>query len=98
MSTCDADLRITIVSPSTVTMTAGDSALLKATWPPPACDVPVLPVPFVVFWRSSNTAVVTVDSTTGKVRGVGTGATTVLAIIVGDTAVKGAAAVQVNPH
>jgi hypothetical protein len=37
-----------------------------------------------------------VDSSSGRTRAVTAGATTVLAIIVGDTVVKGAAAVQVN--
>jgi uncharacterized protein YjdB len=93
---CDLPARSITVSPATVTMTVGDSALLAASPPQPGPCVAPLSVPFAVFWRSSNPAVVTVDSTTGKTRGVGAGATTVLAIIVGDTAEKGAAAVQVN--
>ncbi len=79
-------------------MTVGDSALLAATPPTAGACAASLPVSFAVFWRSSNPVVVTVDSTTGKARGVGAGLTTVLAIVVGDTLIKGAAAVQVNPR
>jgi len=95
---CDADLRTVMVSPSTVILAVGDSAALSASYPKPACDVPPLPVPFKVLWRSSNPAVVTVDSSTGRIRGVGSGQTTVLAIVTDAEAFKGAAAVQVNPR
>jgi uncharacterized protein YjdB len=95
VSKCDFDAHGITVSPPNVTMAVGDSALLSASPPAGPC-VPSLPVPFAVFWRSSNPAVVTIDSSTGRTRGVSAGATTILAIIVGDTAVKGTAAVQVN--
>ena len=94
-SKCDLEAHGITVSPPSITMTVGDSTLLSASPPGGPC-APSLPVPFVVFWRSSNPAVVTIDSSTGRTRSVSAGATTVLAIIVGDTVVKGAAAVQVN--
>jgi len=97
VSKCDFDAHGITVSPSSVTITVGDSAQLSASPPGGPC-VPSLPVPFAVFWRSSNQAVVTIDSSTGRTRGVSAGATTVLAIIVGDTVVKGAAAIVVNPR
>jgi uncharacterized protein YjdB len=97
VSKCDFDAHGIVVSPPSVTLTVGDSMLLAASPPTGPC-VPSLPVPFAVFWRSSNPAIVKIDSMTGRARGIATGATTVLAIIVGDTVIKGAAAVQVNPH
>lgn len=95
VSKCDFAAHGITVSPASVTITVGDSALLSASPPGGPC-VPSLPVPFAVFWRSNNPAIVTVDSSTGRTRGVTGGATTVVAIIVGDTVIKGAAAVQVN--
>jgi hypothetical protein len=98
LTICD-DVLITMrVSPASVTMMVGDSALFTATPPVPGPCVAPLPVPFAVFWRSSNPAVVAVDSATGKSRGVGAGQATVLAIIIADTALRGAGAVQVNPR
>jgi uncharacterized protein YjdB len=80
-----------VVSPAKLVLAVGDTARVSAS---PGCAV--LPVPFSVTWRSSNTAVASVDSLSGLVRGLGTGQATVIASVVRDTVVKGAAAVQVN--
>lgn len=82
------------VSPASFSMVVGDSAHVTAT-PPSGCGV-ALPVPFSVFWRSSNTAVVSVDSLGGTVRALAAGQATVIALVVNDTLVKGAAVVNVT--
>ena len=80
------------VSPSNVTMLIGDSAQLSAKMPAPPCGPGVAPV----FWLSSNAAVATVDSASGKVRAVAVGQATILASLLADPNVKGAAAISVN--
>jgi hypothetical protein len=86
---CESTMR---VSPATITLSIGDS--VKVTASPSQCSS--LPVPFSVFWRSSNGAVVSVDSLGGIVRALGTGQATVIASVVNDTIVKGAAVVVVT--
>ena len=82
------------VSPASVAMVIGDSAQLSAA--APTCGA--LPVPFAVSWTSSNAAVATVDSAGGKVRAVAAGQATIIASVIGDAPVKGAAVIQVNPR
>ena len=71
------------VSPATVTMVVGDSAILSAAAPTCAS----LPVPFSVTWRSSNQAIASVDSLSGRVHALTLGQASIIASVVGDTQV-----------
>jgi uncharacterized protein YjdB len=51
--------------------------------------------PAAVRWRSSNTSVVSVDPLSGLVRGVSEGTSTVVARMLADSTVAGAAIVNV---
>lgn len=86
------DLLGVVVSPASVTLFVGDSTQLTAK--PPTCGAP--PGSGAVRWRSSNSAMATVDSVAGIVHAVSPGQLTIIASLVADTLVRGAAAVQVN--
>lgn len=88
----DCTLPQIVVSPATVALVVGDSTQLSAKTPQPPCG----PTAASVFWQSSNSAVATVDSVSGKVRAVAVGQATILVLLTSDTNVKGAAAITVN--
>jgi len=81
-----------VVTPASLLLLVGDSTVVTAK----AALCSTLPVPFAVTWSSSNQAVASVDSLSGRVRALAPGQGTIIATIVGDSLVKGAAAVQVN--
>jgi len=85
------------ISPASVVAKVGDTVRFSASPPTGPCAIQV-PSPLSVVWRSSDTAVVTVDSIGGVARARATGTTTILALVVGDSAIKSGAVITVNPR
>ena len=86
----DECLRGISVSPASTVISVGGIVQVSASL---GCDNR----PVVVRWRSSDTRVAVVDSLSGLVRGVSPGTITVIASWVEDSAVRGAAVVNVAP-
>lgn len=88
----DCTLQGMTVSPPTVNVFVGDSTRfsVKAS----TCGTALGST--TVHWQSSNAAVASVDSLSGLARGLTPGPATIIATLVSDPAVKGAAVVVVN--
>ena len=80
------------VSPTSRTLNVGDTASFAAKVN--AC--PGQTLSSAVKWRSSNQAIVSVDSVSGLAQALALGQASVTAILASDARVSGSAAVQVN--
>lgn len=91
-------LNMIVVAPSSVTLRVGDAARFTASGNAGGCGSPATaPTPIIFFWRSSDTSLATIDSASGLLTALKPGSVTAIAIAVRDPAVKGAAAVVINP-
>jgi uncharacterized protein YjdB len=80
------------VSPATLALSVGDTARFAAKVN--ACPGQILSS--AVKWRSSNRAIVSVDSASGLAQAVALGQASVTAILASNASISGAAVVQVN--
>ena len=80
------------VSPATLTLTVGDTARFAAKVNP----CPGQTLSSTVKWRSSNRAIVSVDSVSGLVQAVALEQASVTALLASDASISGSAVVQVN--
>jgi Bacterial Ig-like domain (group 2). len=91
----DSCIQEPFVTPAAATLHVGDTITLSVKGGPCVGDGGTVQPRWT--WRSSDSTVATVDSSSGLVRAQGKGSTTIISTLVGEASVNGAGSITVVP-